>query len=498
MTLRWQIRGILSPIAPAFCVAALLVTALAPQAAPAQTQNPGYVRNTLPETVVFDDGTFGLRIVGGAPAPRGAWPSMITLFNRNFAGGRLPMCGGTLIDSRWVLTAAHCVFGREARDFFIREATNNAIGGGRAIDVVSVTWHEQYAPRPPLNDIALLQLAVPADSPRQMLLRSSLRGEFLQERNVGTVIGYGLIKPQPAEKPQNFDFGPASEQLLQVDIPLVSRERCARAYDASAITEATVCAGTDDGGKDSCQGDSGGPLFVRDRFKQPVQAGVVSWGSGCAQPGKYGIYTSIGYFEDWIRKHVPNASFATPPQSAPAPGTTDQQLENYVGDAGAAQPGALAQVNVDVLAGERIRIGNAISVRVTSSVPGSLFVFNEDMTTRRSFQLFPNQRSGGNLPGQAPAAVGAGRPLTIPGPTDGFVLRVRPPVGKNRMIAIVVPPNVRISDLAQKNANMQPIADLDGLLDEIAQRESTTRDIGVEAAIPRNRAIGIREYEITQ
>lgn len=66
------------------------------------------------------------------------------------------------------------------------------------------------------------------------------------------------------------------------------------------------------------------------------------------------------------------------------------------------------------------------------------------------------------------------------------------------MIAIVVPPNVRISDLAQKNANMQPIADLDGLLDEIAQRESTTRDIGVEAAIPRNRAIGIREYEITQ
>jgi hypothetical protein len=330
-------------------------------------------------------------------------------------------------------------------------------------------------------------------------MRNDLRAEFLKDRTEVTVIGYGLIKPQPVVKPQGFDSGPTSERLLQVDMPLVSRERCVRAYPESpgAISDSTLCAGIDEGGKDSCQGDSGGPLFVQDKFKQPVQAGVVSWGSGCAQPGRYGVYTSVGYFQDWIQRRVPNASFAPRPQSS-AQNDTNQHLENYVNDGGAGQPSKLAQVNVDVLEGERIQIGRTLTIRVTSSVPGNLFVFNEDMTSGRSFQLFPNQFSGRNLPGNARANISAGQPMTIPGPTDGFSLRVRPPVGKNRMIAIVVPPNAPINDLLQKNNNMQPIADLDSLLGQIVEREAATRDIGVEAAIPKNRAIGVREYDITQ
>jgi hypothetical protein len=66
------------------------------------------------------------------------------------------------------------------------------------------------------------------------------------------------------------------------------------------------------------------------------------------------------------------------------------------------------------------------------------------------------------------------------------------------MIAIVVPPNAQVNDLLQKNDNMQPIADLDSLVRQIVEREAATRDIGVEAAIPKNRAIGVREYDITQ
>ena len=449
--------------ATAGAVALLVLTIVFGRPAGAQTQDDDeYVRNTLPEAVVFDDGTFGLRIVGGTVAPPGKWPSMVTVYNRTFAGGRQPMCGGTLIDSRWVLTAGHCVYGRNARDYFIRENTNNSMSAGRAIDVTSIALHEQYSPRPPLNDVALLQLAAPANAPRQILLRNNLRSEFLKDSTEVTVIGYGLIKPQPATKPQGFDFGPTSERLLQVDMPLVARERCSRAYPETpgAITEATLCAGIDEGGKDSCQGDSGGPLFVQDKFKQPVQAGVVSWGTGCAQPGKYGIYASVGYFEDWIRSKVPNASFASQPESGAAQNDTNQHLENYVDDGGTAQPSKLAQVNVDVLPGERVRIGEAIEVKVTSSVPGSLFVFNEDTTTGRSFQLFPNQYSGGNLLGQARAEVVPGRLVMIPGPTDPFKLTIRPPVGKNRMVAIVVPPNARVNDLLQKNDGMRPITDL--------------------------------------
>src|SRR5262249_49776543 len=78
---------------------------------------------------------------------------------------------------------------------------------------------------------------------------------------------------------------------------------CRSANPGYAIGSGQICAGYPDIQKDSCQGDSGGPLMAFDRTGCPYQVGVVSWGIGCAR-GKYGIYSRISYFSQWIRSYV--------------------------------------------------------------------------------------------------------------------------------------------------------------------------------------------------
>ena len=442
-----------------------------------------YLRNNMPNEVTLNGEHVGYRIVGGVAAQTGAWPSMVSIYYRPFSGTTV-FCGGAIIDSRWVLTAAHCVFNRKAGDFFIREGANLP-GKGRTINVRQAKIHENYDARRHINDVALLSLAEPARSPRQLLIGADRKSQMLQERAKATVIGFGSVS----------SGGQSSDRLLYVDVPLVAQEKCQTAYGPDKITDATFCAGPDDGGKDSCQGDSGGPIYVRDDVGQAVQVGVVSWGEGCAKPGKYGVYASVGAFESWIKSSVPNSSFLSKP-SPPSQKPTDTALATIV-SAPAAQPGALAQVNVDVTPGETVAVGKAIAVRVTSSVSGNLVVFNQD-PDGRSYQIFPNKLTRGSLnPGQAKAMVQAGETITVPGSNDNFVLRISPPIGTNRIIAVVVPPEAKIDDLAEKNQEFEAFSDLDALLMAISKRELETRGVTVEAVEPRNRAIGVRAYQVT-
>ena len=80
-------------------------------------------------------------------------------------------------------------------------------------------------------------------------------------------------------------------------MPVIPNSLCKDWLKDDFLEEFSVCAGFEEGGKDSCQGDSGGPLFDKETL---VISGLVSWGHDCAKPRKPGVYTNVWYYRDWI------------------------------------------------------------------------------------------------------------------------------------------------------------------------------------------------------
>ncbi|XP_054709106.1 trypsin-1-like [Uloborus diversus] len=93
--------------------------------------------------------------------------------------------------------------------------------------------------------------------------------------------------------------GSLSETLRAVDVPIMTDDECRKAYE-DMIEDSMICAGYEEGGKDSCQGDSGGPFVQRSESGVSTLIGIVSWGKGCAQPNNPGVYTETAHFMDWI------------------------------------------------------------------------------------------------------------------------------------------------------------------------------------------------------
>ncbi|XP_037093352.1 anionic trypsin-1-like [Pollicipes pollicipes] len=106
--------------------------------------------------------------------------------------------------------------------------------------------------------------------------------------------GWGVTKPGTSSTPAT---------VQQVIVPIMTNAACAAAYaaDGIGITSRMVCAGLDEGGKDTCQGDSGGPMMLKGADNVYTLAGIVSFGKGCAVPGNPGVYTRVSEFYNWIK-----------------------------------------------------------------------------------------------------------------------------------------------------------------------------------------------------
>ncbi|AUN98916.1 serine protease [Bacteriovorax stolpii] len=232
------------------------------------------------------------RIVGGVEVDAKTDASFIV----SIGGG----CAGSIIDAKWILTAAHC------KPLFTRAVT----GGSTSLyasdrvklKVLKSYVHPEYSSSKSSNDFALLELATPIDFENTKLSKIEMADSNLEtsggleEGTVATVLGWGVTR----------ENGSQPSVMRMVDVPLVSRERAnAREAYNGAINESMIAAGYDQGGKDSCQGDSGGPLIVKDEVsKKQTLIGVVSFGEGCARAKKYGIYSNVAYGQEWIQKVI--------------------------------------------------------------------------------------------------------------------------------------------------------------------------------------------------
>ncbi|MPY77778.1 MAG: trypsin-like serine protease [Actinophytocola sp.] len=259
-------------------------------------------------------------IVGGQDADIDDYPFAVAL---RFASSGEQFCGGTLVASDKVVTAAHCTVSQQPGDLTVVSGrTELSSDEGTESEVTDIWVHPNNGTDGANYDVAVLTLADPVE--QQVADLAEPDDPAYKPKTKATVLGWG----------DTSEGGQSTDHLQQVEVPITTDEYCSDAYGAEYRKTGMVCAGLREGGKDACQGDSGGPLVVGTRL-----IGVVSWGEGCARPGKPGVYAKVGAFSDELSRQIGDPNEPEPtttttstteepaPQPQPAPTTTSESTQ---------------------------------------------------------------------------------------------------------------------------------------------------------------------------
>ncbi|XP_037950057.1 trypsin alpha-3-like [Teleopsis dalmanni] len=222
------------------------------------------------------------RIVGGGTIPIAQNPFVVNIRDN---GGKL-VCGGSLVDPRFVVSAASCIKPYKANQLTVQGGAQMFSNPGVRRKIDRIIYPANYDNVTLDYDVVVLRL-----------------GNELTGTNIGTinlrttgvpvganlkVLGWGRLS----------ENGENSNALQSVLVAAISKEDCLQSYE---LTATMFCAKGPNA--DACEGDGGGPAVLNNEL-----AGIVSWGFGCARPNYPGVYTSVAKVAPFINQAISNNS----------------------------------------------------------------------------------------------------------------------------------------------------------------------------------------------
>lgn len=251
----------------------------------------------------------GFRITGNTDheAQYGEFPWMVAVLreetiNENPQKLNVYQCGGALINTNVVVTAAHCVTGN--KQFKIRAGewdTQNKkeLYPHQDREVASIVSHPDYYAGALFNDIALLFLKNPVDIDENVNVVCLPKKDTVFDRSRCYASGWG--------KDSFGKEGKYQVILKKVDVPVVPRDSCQEKLRTTRLGKhfdlhkSFICAGGEKG-IDTCKGDGGSPLVcpIVGEAGKYQQAGIVAWGIGCGEAEIPAVYVNLPLFREWI------------------------------------------------------------------------------------------------------------------------------------------------------------------------------------------------------
>ncbi|KAG7259932.1 hypothetical protein CRUP_014141 [Coryphaenoides rupestris] len=222
------------------------------------------------------------RIVGGNASTLGQFPWQVSLHYKDEH-----ICGGSIIAPQWILTVAHCVYlfmPYQPSLWTVHVGiVSQPLNAAHALPVEQILYHSRYHSKGIDYDIALMRLSQPLAF--NGIVEPICLPNYGEEFEAGTmcwISGWGATE----------DDGDSSLSMNSAPVPLLSNKAC-------NLPE--VYHGGDSGGPLACEGSSAWKLV-----------GATSWGIGCAEPNKPGVYTRVAQLLPWVHQHMEREEARSP------------------------------------------------------------------------------------------------------------------------------------------------------------------------------------------
>lgn len=241
---------------------------------------------------------FKARIVGGSEVKQYSYPWTASIRS---AADNQHVCGASIVTDRCLVTAAHC-FDKDQNKSHYKVVVgqwdlDEPDGNEQTFEMDRLQLHPQYI-HVQKDDIAIICVRANKNG-NYIKFTEFAQPICLPSKTISYLPGFRCVVSGWGE---NNDDNP--KRLQAIKIPILPTEKCqnARVY-GSMISGSVFCAGYLFGGVDSCNGDSGGP-FACSIDGRYTLLGVVSWGDGCAEANKPGVYTKVSDYVDWIKSVI--------------------------------------------------------------------------------------------------------------------------------------------------------------------------------------------------